>query len=249
MLQTNLVSADLGSGPLLTVITIVKNNYTGLELTSMSVRDNLPQAEHLVIDGSDDFQDIRYLSLNINQIASRDNSISHAFNRGIFQSHGQYLLFLNAGDTLIEGIHNQVYEALASKQYDCHFFPVIRTTKECHTKLIPRPKRLLYYMSCPHQGIILSKDVFSTVGLFPMQKYSMDHFIMAAFMHSDDYQYLTHGEPIAYYPVGGHSTKGSVMPFLYNILNTLKVSPSRFFVSSAINLLLSIKVLLLQKNQ
>lgn len=242
-------SQYISSEPLITVITAVKNDYAGLKLTVLSIKDNLPQAEHLIIDGSDNFQDITSLNVNIIQIASRDSSISHAFNRGVLRSHGYYVLFLNAGDTLIDGTYDQIYEYLATKQYDCHFFPVIRTSRECHTKLIPRPERLCYYMSCPHQGIIISRDVFSTIGLFPIQKYSMDHYIMAAFMHSNAYQYLIHDEPISYYPVGGHSTKGGIMPFLYNIKNTINVSPSHLPASFFINVLLSIKVLLLQKNQ
>ena len=60
-------------------------------------------------------------------------------------------------------------------------------------------------MSCPHQGMIIKKDIFSKIGLFPLQKYSMDHYLALKLLKTEP-KIKVDNNAIAIYPSGSHST-------------------------------------------
>jgi putative colanic acid biosynthesis glycosyltransferase len=92
--------------PLLSIITVTKNNAKGLRWTtkSIAVQQQSPEIEHIIIDGAstDNTQEIiqEYLNEKTKFISETDNGIYDAMNKGINQATGRYLWFLNAGDCL-----------------------------------------------------------------------------------------------------------------------------------------------------
>lgn len=91
---------------LFTIITINKNNSFGLRKTIDSVlSQTYKDFEYFIIDGdsSDDSVDVikqYYLSksINLKYISEPDTGIYNAMNKGIHNTSGDFLLFLNSGD-------------------------------------------------------------------------------------------------------------------------------------------------------
>ena len=91
---------------LLSVITINYNNAYGLKKTIESVvNQTWKEFEYIVIDGGSGDESSNVIEANIDGIdywvSEKDNGIYNAMNKGIKQSKGKYLLFLNSGDFLI----------------------------------------------------------------------------------------------------------------------------------------------------
>lgn len=90
---------------LISIITINYNKREGLEKTIKSVKSQTyPNIQYIVIDGAsiDGSVDvIRDYSEYIHYwVSEPDNGIYHAMNKGIEKAKGDYLLFLNSGDSL-----------------------------------------------------------------------------------------------------------------------------------------------------
>lgn len=95
------------NAPLVTIITIVRNDRDGLERTRASIAEQcFMNREWIIIDGAstDGTADIvRELFLNneARGVSESDRGIYDAMNKGIDYATGEYLLFLNAGDQLL----------------------------------------------------------------------------------------------------------------------------------------------------
>jgi glycosyltransferase involved in cell wall biosynthesis len=227
----------------LTIITVVRNDQPGLNRTMRSVLSELPYAEHLIVDGSDRSLDILPESGKIRVVRGRDRGISHAFNRGILNATGDYIIFINAGDALTDGAGVTIGHALAHSDVDCHWFSVYREAADGALSLYrPRLQWLRYAMSAPHQGMMLRRDVFSEIGLFPLQRYSMDHHLSVRLLKRlPTYAIRTSPEIVAYYPVGGHSTQGGVKPFVANCWNVARLDIARLPLACLLNGYLALK--------
>lgn len=91
----------------LSIITINLNNAVGLERTIQSVvSQTYKDYEYIVIDGNsqDGSVDIirKYEKQITTWISEKDTGIYNAMNKGIQRATGEYILFLNAGDTLYD---------------------------------------------------------------------------------------------------------------------------------------------------
>ncbi len=90
----------------ISVITINYNNAQGLKKTIESVlKQSFRDIEFIIIDGNstDNSVEIIKESDGIHYwVSEKDNGIYHAQNKGIAKSTGDYLLFLNSGDTLAD---------------------------------------------------------------------------------------------------------------------------------------------------
>ena len=89
----------------LSIITVNLNDRAGLLQTLESVRrQTFHDCEHLVIDGgsTDDSPDLlrQWAPKLAYAVSEPDRGIFDAMNKGVSQAKGEYLLFLNSGDTL-----------------------------------------------------------------------------------------------------------------------------------------------------
>jgi putative colanic acid biosynthesis glycosyltransferase len=92
-------------GPLLTVVTVVRNDLPGLIETLASVGCHAQQPiEHWVIDGSTNDDIRQHLSAHpqphLQWISEPDKGIYDAMNKGLARATGRYVTFINAGDTM-----------------------------------------------------------------------------------------------------------------------------------------------------
>lgn len=97
------------------ILTVNYNNAEGLRRTLESVAAQTYQEfEHVIIDGGSSDESVgiirnyekslksndKYKMINVQWISEPDNGIYDAMNKGVRKASGEYLLFLNGGDTL-----------------------------------------------------------------------------------------------------------------------------------------------------
>lgn len=86
--------------PLFSVITVTRNNLSGLKQTHKSILcQTCEDYEWVVIDGASNDGTPDFLrDKNAHWISEVDHGIYDAMNKGIERANGQYLIFMNAGD-------------------------------------------------------------------------------------------------------------------------------------------------------
>lgn len=95
--------------PRVSIITIVRNNRAGLQATRESVgAQTRRDFEWIVIDGAstDDTRQLAeqlFASGEARGVSERDTGIYDAMNKGLERATGEYVVFLNAGDRLLDG--------------------------------------------------------------------------------------------------------------------------------------------------
>ena len=111
---------------ILSIITINRNNAAGLEKTMRSVAAQIGgDFEYVIIDGAStdgSVEVIRSYEASFGErlkwISEPDKGIYNAMNKGIGMATGDYLQFLNSGDSLVsDDITKRMTEALKSKGY------------------------------------------------------------------------------------------------------------------------------------
>lgn len=110
----------------LTIVTINRNNASGLERTIQSVFSQINTIfEYVVVDGAstDGSVDVirRFADKfgdRMKWISEQDKGIYNAMNKGIRLATGEYLEFLNSGDCLVsKDVVEKMYAALEEKGY------------------------------------------------------------------------------------------------------------------------------------
>ena len=91
--------------PLITIITIVKNNQNLLEETFKSIfNQSFKNFEYIVIDGLSEDKTLDIIKKNEKKInywvSQKDKGIYYAFNKGLEFARGQLIGFVNSDDTL-----------------------------------------------------------------------------------------------------------------------------------------------------
>ncbi|MFY7756771.1 MAG: glycosyltransferase family 2 protein [Flavobacterium stagni] len=171
--------------PLISVITINFNNKSGLIRTSDSVLKQTfrNQIEWIVVDGGSTDGSVDYLesissSIGI-LISEKDEGIYDAMNKGFALSAGEYLLFLNSGDTFHASdvvaltigfineytkIHGKKPEAMYG---DTQFVSPQGDSIGLISQLKPQPfpkvltaKSFRFGMNICHQSLFLHRSVF-----------------------------------------------------------------------------------------
>lgn len=160
--------------PKLSIITINYNNLEGLQRTVESViKQTSKDFEYLIIDGGSTDGGAAYIKSKSSHfdywISEADSGIYNAMNKGIKVSNGEYLLFLNSGDVLVddENILNICTKKLTGDiiAFDCFL--------ERNNKIVGRrthvEKPTLFYVykrGLKHQSTFISRKLFDNNGLY-----------------------------------------------------------------------------------
>ena len=152
------------------IITVNYNNHDGLHKTILSViSQNFTDYEFIIIDGgsTDGSDEIikKYQSYISYSVSERDNGIYHAMNKGILQAKGDYLNFMNSGDTFYNSdvlykIEKELgnYDIIIGKEF--HQNPI---TGETATTFLPsRISMATFVVSyLPHQSGFIKRSLFN----------------------------------------------------------------------------------------
>lgn len=152
------------SNPLISIITVSYNAASTIEQTILSViNQNFDYLEYIIIDGgsTDGTVDIikKYQDKITFWVSEPDKGIFDAMNKGISTANGNWILFLNSGDLLLENVLN-----LLSERIDNNYSIIYGNIKILHNGYyqIRYPKdinSLHYTMPFCHQAVIVKKSL------------------------------------------------------------------------------------------
>ena len=153
----------------LSIITINFNNLSGLEKTSKSIHlQTYLDYEWLVVDGGSTDGSLDFIKTIANSrlkyISEKDDGIYDAQNKGIQNTTGEYLLFLNSGDSFYQ---NNSLESifLQNPKEDFLYFDLYM-----NEEIIKYPQKIdylfLFTNIINHQSQIIHRSVFEKYGLY-----------------------------------------------------------------------------------
>ncbi len=201
----------------ITIITVAYNSEKTIEKTIESITGQTFQdIEYIIIDGKSQDKTIEIAETYKNKIAKiisePDAGIYDAMNKGISESSGDYLMFLNSDDQLYD--NNVIETAVKSIEQDpkdiiwgnlCNFDSKtnIKTIKK-----LDKFNKIYLIKNTPAQPCTFyKKSVFKKVGYFSTD-YSIvsdqEWFLKAFLVHKLSYLYLN--LPITVFNTGGVST-------------------------------------------
>lgn len=158
---------------LISIITINYNNAKGLQKTIDSVvSQSFQDFEFIVIDGnsSDKSVDIIKQYPRINEwLSEKDNGIYDAQNKGILKAKGDYLLFLNSGDSLASPFVLQKISSVLLGGKSFYYGNLIldkNKTKENH--FAPKTIDMDFILNSTfwHPCVFIKSDLFKQYGLY-----------------------------------------------------------------------------------
>jgi glycosyltransferase involved in cell wall biosynthesis len=165
----------------LSIITINLNNSTGLDKTMKSVLvQSFQDYEYFVIDGGSTdnsidvikgFEKLYHQKVKIIWLSQQDDGIYNAMNKGIDLAGGEYLLFLNSGDTLVSPeILHTVFSNGFSEEYVYGNLNLVRNEDILYQDVkmsFDVPTLYNLYTEClPHQASFIKRELFEKYGKY-----------------------------------------------------------------------------------
>mgnify|MGYP001055330910 CR=1 FL=1 len=175
--------------PRFSIITCTLNSEKFLLDNINSVKKQIfKNYEHIFIDGFSIDKTVNIIKLYQKEYPDKvkfyqfpKKGIANAFNKGIEESKGEYLFFLNSDDYFYdENVLKDVDEFLSKNDYDWIYGQInvvdengtsrgLWPTKkylQCNHKSFFCRYLLKFYSYIPHQAVFIKKDVFDKNGLF-----------------------------------------------------------------------------------
>jgi len=218
-LDENLVK-DYEELPLITIITIVYNGEKYLEETIQSViNQTYPNVEYIIIDGDSEDKSVEVIKKYQNNISywvsEKDKGLYDAMNKGARLANGDFVIFLNAGDTFVNknSLENVVKKI---KEKNKVYFTRAKVVGKNKTWIYPSfnkniDKWIKNYLP-NHQAMLFPKIFYKNY------KYDLKLKITADIdykLSAKKYGYKFINEIIVVFELGGVSTK------CYNLKETL----------------------------
>lgn len=162
--------------PKISIITINFNDAKGLLKTMLSVNEQTySDIEHVIIDGLSSDNSLEIIEQNkmpfTRWVSEKDKGIYDAQNKGIEQTKGEYLIFLNAGDYLAD---KTVLQQIAPRLDGIDLLYGDMQTCDAdgkieHLKMHPRiTKKVLYTDTIWHPVSFFRKALFENFGNYDL---------------------------------------------------------------------------------
>jgi glycosyltransferase involved in cell wall biosynthesis len=158
----------------LSIITVNLNNKNGLAKTISSVlSQTVGFFEFIIIDGASSDGSLELIKLNKDRISfwlsEPDNGIYQAMNKGIRAAKGEYLLFLNSGDFLVnKDVLEKIFNADNSEDVLYGKSNISRNDIVIYTT--PHPDKLtlgfFYSRTISHQAAFVKRSLFNQCGFY-----------------------------------------------------------------------------------
>jgi glycosyltransferase involved in cell wall biosynthesis len=215
--------------PIISIITVVYNGRQYIEQTIQSViNQSYKKFEYIIIDGgsTDGTLDIinKYASYITYWVSEPDKGIYDAMNKGIAKAGGNYLYFLNAGDSLKKDVFIEVSAILSNNNTidvlygNIEYF--ITINNETYSKIICADKNINNIrrkMIFCHQAAFSRKQLFEDNYFETKFKITADYaFFLKAFNNKKSFKHIN--VIIANYHEGGISTMNPRLPYEYFLI-------------------------------
>jgi len=156
------------------IITVNLNNLPGLKQTMESVFiQTYTDFEYIVVDGASTDGSVDFIRKYATQltkwISEADSGIYQAMNKGIRLAQGEYLLFLNSGDTLAnENILDQASDQINGEGIAYGDLFLVDADGKKERKEYPDELNWDYVWdhSLPHPASFIRRDLFSMAGMY-----------------------------------------------------------------------------------
>lgn len=172
----------------LSIITINRNNATGLARTLASTFGAQPgfdDWEQIVVDGAstdgslvllDKWKNNPHLGWHVSE---PDTGIYNAMNKGAAHAKGDYLLFLNSGDELLNNSLRGVFSRPIAADLVISNMIICRSGHDCpffSEKPFQFDPVFFLFMNLPHQGTLISKRLHDQIGGYDETlRFAADH--------------------------------------------------------------------------
>ena len=193
------------------IITVCLNAITQISRTANSLKQqNYANFEWIVVDGGSDDGTLnvlgKYKDLISVLVSETDNGIYDAMNKGIKCAKGEYIIFLNAGDSFFD--KNTLTRINFSTNSDLVvgnlLFIDSNTVKKSPENL---DSRYMLKNTLPHQATLFHRRVFKKYGNFNASyRIAGDYEFFARMVNSGEPSYCFHPEIIAKFAGGGISS-------------------------------------------
>jgi len=213
---SNFEKKPLSEGLIISIITVVFNGEQLLERTIKSVIHQAYQnIEYVIIDGGSTDNTIqiieKYQKFISCWVSEPDKGIYDAMNKGISKCSGEYILFLNSGDSLVNRhIIEEVAEYMKTGETEILYGNIYRNfdNPDCLVSTEIRSDFELFTKTICHQAIFASKATFQDVGNFALNYMlcaDREWLIKAVKKHNIKLQYIN--RPISIFDQSGVSSQ------------------------------------------
>ena len=200
----------------ISIITVNYNDASGLGRTIESVVGQVKAPdEFIVIDGGSSDGSSGIISDNESHLSSwvsePDNGVYHAMNKGLRMANGDYVLFLNSGDTFAsEQTLEQISKRLGDAK-DLYYGDAVLMKGETRGERRAYPSQLrfsyLAHATVVHQAQLIKRKLFDEVSYYNEdRKFASDweFLIRAVCLHQATHEYLA--IPFTAYNLDGMSS-------------------------------------------
>lgn len=167
------IRKNMAKQPLISIITINRDNFEGLKRTINSVLNQTwKHFEYILIDGDSKDGSAEYLKKRSSEVdywvSEPDTGIYNAMNKGIKKASGDYLLFLNSGDELysLRSLEKN-YKFLTGE--DIVYFDIFLVFEK-ETKIHNYPDELQFSTfrdgAIGHPTTFIKSSLFSKIGFY-----------------------------------------------------------------------------------
>jgi glycosyltransferase involved in cell wall biosynthesis len=197
--------------PLVSIITVVYNDKLGIQTTIESVlQQKSNNIEYLVIDGAstDGTKEIIYnYAAQIDLIISeKDRGIYDAMNKGVLKSKGEWIIFINSGDILEQGILQKINVDLENPNFDIVYGDVnINTNGNVRLDKARKLELINYSFTFCHQSVFTRMNLLKTMPFNLKYDICADYdFYLKCYLSAYNFKY--HPLPISTFEFGGVSS-------------------------------------------
>lgn len=208
----------------LSIITINYNNKEGLKKTIQSVCDqSFKEVEYIVIDGGSIDGSKEYIKEHGNKItfwlSEPDNGIYHAMNKGIKHANGDYLLFLNSGDMLIN--NNILTDVLPYFTDELDIISGSILTSDNRVLRTPNKLTTTFFLnnSLHHPATFISKKLFKNSCYNEQKKIVSDWEFFVDSIVKKGASYLIIDEVVSVFDTNGISNRAEYLELINNERN------------------------------
>ncbi|WP_010272268.1 glycosyltransferase family 2 protein [Paenibacillus senegalensis] len=204
-----------GQDALLSIVTVCKNNLSGLSATWESIKNQNAPLQWIIVDGDSSDGTKRFLAKRsepfIRQISEPDAGLYDAMNKGLRMSTGEYVLFLNAGDRLANDYVAEQILRKASEHHQPGFLYgdawEYQPDNNHLVKKKARSHKMIWYgMFTHHQAMVYRRNLLTELSYRQEFKIGADYAFTIEVLERCQGHIVYWPEPICIFEQGGVSS-------------------------------------------